>query len=424
MLEKLNTWMVNLTLLAFPSLTLFVKPAASQILGFSILWAVILLLTTAPVRKISPSEKIISRVFLLFILVAIASFVLKGVNYQGFKELGRYARFFAYLPLLVVFFRSQSSVSYLVGGFIIGSVLSGGWALYASSILEYERIKGDVNTILYANFSLVYASSVLLIALHFCCYKKFILAFFLTIASFLGIFGTVMSGARGAIIALPLVFFGALLLIVQRFNLISFKMLIICSLFSSFIICASLLSLNDMAKKRLIGAAEEIGYYTPGRHSGNHYTSVGLRFDMWIMSVKAWADNPLLGVGQGHYIEYAKKEAATNGGYHSFLITERYTQSHNEYLFVAASRGALGVASLLLTFFVPMWIFSLKIFRKIKSGKNDQIYSALIGTTMISMYMVYCLTESMFARSQAVSLYVFYIAACSYFSFSGDKKTQ
>lgn len=88
---------------------------------------------------------------------------------------------------------------------------------------------------------------------------------------------------------------------------------------------------------RVNEAINEIADYKPGKSR----TSIGQRFDWWTISVQLVREKPLFGHGAGAY------ETAHNRAIKNSRITPT-DNPHNEYLFIAAQFGLVGLALFLL----------------------------------------------------------------------------
>ena len=132
-------------------------------------------------------------------------------------------------------------------------------------------------------------------------------------------------------------------------------------------------------------------------------TSVGKRFDMWRAAWMLFLEHPLLGVGTGAY-QRQTQDLIRNGRVASFIGT--YDHPHNDYLDALASRGILGILTLLALFLVPM-----RYFLPATANEDRTLHAlGLAGILTVGGFAIYGLTDTVFLHSIMITWYVIYMA--------------
>lgn len=90
--------------------------------------------------------------------------------------------------------------------------------------------------------------------------------------------------------------------------------------------------------------------------SSNSDTSLGARLEMWKASATMFRENQILGIGTGAW-DKEKNTMITQGRVPGFL--KQYTQPHSIYIDALATKGMIGLLSLLLMVLYPVY-FALK----------------------------------------------------------------
>ena len=140
---------------------------------------------------------------------------------------------------------------------------------------------------------------------------------------------------------------------------------------------------------------------TYGEHQHIH-RAVHERLDMWRAAGRALREHPWAGIGTGNFHQYVAQEIAAG---RSSPAIGRYNQPHNEYLEAAASVGVPGLLVLLATFLLPLGYFA----RAIRDADPAVRVPACAGVSVVVLYMLCALTDSVFYRVMPLSFYFFVV---------------
>lgn len=141
-----------------------------------------------------------------------------------------------------------------------------------------------------------------------------------------------------------------------------------------------LLPPGEFIQKRVSHAVHELEMYA---NSSEVRTSSGQRLDLWLVSVEAFLEKPILGGGSVGFI--GKRNELIESG--RINIQPTLQHSHNDLLWFAATRGILGVLALLVLYFglsVYYW--------RCLSQQTIRIYG-VAGLTIVAGAVIYGLTD-------------------------------
>lgn len=158
---------------------------------------------------------------------------------------------------------------------------------------------------------------------------------------------------------------------------------------------------SDFVAQRVDDAYKELQEYRQGKELDS---SVGNRLQLWAAAVEVFKEHPFVGVSRQGYGQ-AMQDAARRG-----IITMRaaeYRHSHNELLFNLATLGTLGALAILAAWLVPAAYFA----RAARSPHRDERTAGTMGLLLATGFLVFGMTEVMFAMSMVASFYTLMTAA-------------
>ncbi len=329
-------------------------------------------------------------------LTSLLLLALAGFPDQGGAEVHKYARLILAYPFMVLVVIINPKQYWFWAGITIASLLCGVLAVIDFMIFNNLRanVFGMFNAIPFANHGLLFSY---LSFLGFYWFRKNHLpqvSWVCLIGSMSAIVGMLMSGSRGALIALP-----ALTVLIVFYLFREKRFWLIGSFLSILIIVVAMVwqSQSLILKNRIDVVPTQIDAYI---NQGDATTSVGIRLYIWETAWHAFLEKPIIGHGPGNF------KGLT---YHSMLRdnyevdTNIHGHAHNEYLHALATKGLVGFITLLGIFIVPL-LAVVKLYRQ-----QEIIYAfALAGTTL--SFVSFGLTDMVLMRGSGATLYTFLVA--------------
>ena len=172
-----------------------------------------------------------------------------------------------------------------------------------------------------------------------------------------------------------------------------YQRLSLARLMAGIIVCSMLLAgayfTSDNLSTRVQEAVDEISHYQKGQSR----TSIGQRFDWWMVSLELIAEKPILGHGTGSFrASHLRKTGGTR-------ITPT-DNPHNEFLFLAVQYGLAGLA-----------LFFLMIALQLQESKNIGRNNRQVLQGVILALLAGSLMNSLLFDSQQGHFYLFMSAA-------------
>jgi O-antigen ligase len=379
---------VGLTLIAicFIFIHLNAKSAQTQLTYLPLILPLFLLL---PIKKEIYYEEL---KFLFFtsciFLSSLLSYGMLGeVFTQDFRSHWIYLLVFG---VLVIFSQSNISKQYLIAVLLIASLM----AAY-NIVIEYINNGSRGNSthgkpIFFGNVALTTGLVSLILAMRKD--NHWLIRGLLLCASAAGVAGSAWSQSRGGWVFLIL--FLCVFIII---NIIKAKNRKRSYLYSFiFLITIFLISLPF---KNLIEARIGAAYYNIHDYivhdDGN--SSVGVRFELWRVSVEQFIDAPLIGSTRTGFLAKAKdmvsEESVTS-------MSTRFEHAHSDLFWTIGTKGLVGIITL-----YSLYIFLLRFYCIHRKRKEVRIY-ALSGLTVVASYMVYGLSESFFSMKLGIGYFI------------------
>ncbi len=390
-------------------LLIFLLPAGSVVVehGASAPYTLLVLLSLLvlpflPGRaRLHRDEKILLLTFAAFFVWAIASMYISGVSDDAMRRLSRYSRFFTFIPVYFLIRRVQPSVNWLLSGVAAGAIVCGIYAILQIWFDTGSRVPGRANgayhPVYFGMFSLLMA----FLSISLMRVTRSIAVRAVLFAAFaMGMLASILSGTRGAWVAMPLL---VLVVLWQYWG--KLPDMVKTSIVLVLLVLPVVLYISPATRiaDRIHEAKQDIQKY---KKNISIETSLGQRFEMWRASMEMIRQHPFVGVGTGNY----HREIVGK------IEQDRYPKAlanfgnpHNEYLNVFATRGLIGLFLLLSVFLVPLWLFV----RHISSASRETSALAFSGVITILAYCVFSLSAAPFERVVPVSLYVFYVFVLS-----------
>ncbi len=355
-------------------------------------------------------EILFIKVGLAGVAVSVVSLVAHGrlldISSEELEFIYKQLRLLFFIPFLVLMKRTEISEKLIWYGAVTAALCSGICSI-ALKITNPEVVRISVvnNPIDYGYFSLI-AAFVSLNGLAFFMKAGKSWALLSVVAFIAGLSGTVLSGSRGAWLAIPVLIIVTVLNLKNHFRPIH----VYSSVISGLVLVAIFSVSTDGAfiQRRLTETRGAIEKYLNGKDSlavsvDQGFLSVGGRLEMYRVTLDIIKENPVLGVGPGRYqskvMEYIEAGKADKG-------IEIYKYPHNDYLTFAACNGIPGLIIFIITaYLLPLYL--LYIF----SGKDLRQPLFWAGVIIVTGYMVFSLTNSTLLKN--VRIYYYCITLCS-----------
>gem|GEM_PF-5093089 len=377
----------------FPVFSVLVEPSASIFLGFIVLVSSIVFIAGDKRAPLPVEHKWIACIFCLNVVFALVMFFVKGYNYQGWRELGRMGRLLLLWPVLLFFLYARPPVKYFWVGICIASLGAGMTAIYELMWLGVSRANATMNAILFGDISLIYSAFSGIASAYFYSTNRRAWATFAILASILGMFAVVASGTRGAWLAIPVI---SVILLYSAWGVLNFTLRLIVIVSPILLVIALLCTPQLNVQSRISSIGEELNQFQSGLVQG----SLGQRLEMWRVSTDAWLDSPVSGLGQGRYSDFVAEGIAE--GIYSKSISI-HSHSHSDYFFILASRGGVGILLLMAMYFL---LLRYAFLWRGSATPREVRFSALALAVVTVGYALFGVTEAIFVRSQAVSIWV------------------
>lgn len=398
--NKYSRFIACFLLLLFPSLCNLIRHSGSTILVLLTLMGLPIALSPKRRPALTIYEKWVMSAFAAYFGVYLFSFVLNGLlgNLPDLRlrNIDHEFRFLFVFPLFLLMRYLRISRGILWGSVTAGALIAGGYAIYNSLWLTPgQRVSGGYHSIAFGDLSLAMA---FMSGVAMDWYKRNRNIYLLVpiTALLMGVIGSIMSGSRGAWIAIPALF-GVLFFYSSKFLRIGPRLLMVgaCCVLA---VAAYKIPATKIAR-RLDAVVTDIADYAQGRRLP---TSAAERIESWRAALDIFYQNPLFGAGPGTYKPLVH-ELVAEGTRHE--IAAPYSQPHSTYFSVMSDCGLLGLIALLAVLGTPLWLAIIYI----RSGhKVRDLGYALV--MLVVGFAHFGLTETIFGRNVNVSFYIVMVA--------------
>jgi O-antigen ligase len=266
--------------------------------------------------------------------------------------------------------------------------------------LDSGRVEGAVHAVHFGNLSLflAFASLALLPVTRHLGWRLLAVAGFV-----LGISASILAGARGGWLAVPILLAVSLIMLTRAFKL---RRSVIFGLLGLAILVLAGLAQTDIVRDRINAVKNnliELSQTTDWRKN-----SIGVRLLMW---QQAWLDireAPLQGTGFSGY--HNRIQAAVESGALPEKMLEFATEPHNEYLYQWLTRGVPGLAVFLLYLAGAGW----HLCRLLLRGDNSQMAIAQAGLALWAILLIGGLTITVIDQRAVIRFLVWALALLMY----------
>jgi O-antigen ligase len=397
---------VYAVLLAYP-VTMFVYDGIrSEYFGILVLLSLLGLVA----RRIKTTEIRPGRVERLVLWSLFSITVIAWVSYACFDfpeaarpRVAKYSWFALSIPVYYLFRYTRPRMEFVWAALVAGALVA-----FSRAVLEEldwvkellpgmwgNRANGAMHPIRFGDLALLLGFLSLAGAL----YLKSISGVFrvLGFLGFLaGLLASVLSQSRGGWVAMPFLLLMTFLPMLKGNKRLFLGVM-------ALIMTVGVVMFNHPAfqvEKRAKQAWSDIEAYA----SGNPNTSLGARFDMFLTAWRIFVDHPLFGVGVGNYHEMSKRYyRASDRKLSSEVIM--WKNPHNELLLHAATRGLVGVLTLVSLFGFAFYAFARQGFGGWMAGE----FASIAGLNLMVGYSIFGMSIALFEHRDFLMFFVVYL---------------
>ena len=394
-------------ILITPAFTNLMEHAGSSIMVLLTLIGIYAFIQQGRIEYII-SEKVIMGVFVLYfifsLMMILAHNFLDGVSI--FKlHIDHEIRMLTIIPIYYLFVQSRLAKGTIWYSVLAGAVASGLYALFAAISIDFsDRIIGPYNPCLFGYFSVALAF-MSLSGYHFFykMNKKLVLLPLFGFAC--GLLAAFFSGTRGSVITIP---FLTLIFIFQiRQHLKSFNAKIVISAMAAIFVFLLFLFPHLYLAERFEKGIDEARDFIKNHERVNYigeYEAHHLR--MWMEAAIIIKDHPFFGVGPKGYRQIVTNRVNTGQIAPGIEI---FDEPHNFYLNMWTSYGIASLMILLAFFLTPLAV----LIHAIRTAGDDDGSRdmAWCGVYLITGYMLFSLTGTLFNRNMLITFYLVMLAA-------------
>lgn len=209
-----------------------------------------------------------------------------------------------------------------------------------------------------------------------------------------GVAGSIISGSRGGWLALPI----CTVILAVHYSRQHGKRYLLGALATlAALVAMAYVVPSSPVRERTIAAMNELNSFET---TGNIYSSVGQRFEMWRSAWYMSSENILVGIGRTGYLA-EKQEMAAEGRMNA--VARDFTNAHNDYLDALVKRGLIGLLTLLALFFLPM-----KLFIDALRHAAPQVQPvAMAGIILLTCYITFGLTTTSLTLNIGIVMLIF-----------------
>ena len=206
-----------------------------------------------------------------------------------------------------------------------------------------------------------------------------------------GLYVSLVSGARGGWAAIP-VFILVWILLSPNFKNSAITKLLITT---AAIVLGAVSSyfLSDVVHVRVDAAISDITSADPD-------SSLGVRFQLWHAASQLFMQNLVFGVGADGF-GLAMDRMSDSGVITKVAAEIGKGEVHSYYFATLARFGMIGLISVLMLFFIPLWLF----YKATKSSHNFHRVAARMGLILVLGFLVFCVTVEMFNLKMVATFY-------------------
>lgn len=397
---------INHFFTAIVSLAIFIFYALNQPIpsGYSYGSGLLLLTSLAclkvrPWRGLGAEDRSFIWIFVAIFCVGALACILHG---NSIRDLDIPSRFLLAVPIFLLLLRFPPQLHWIWAGVAVGGYTTLGVALWQLYGLGWTDVDGLSNGVRYGAISAM---------LGILCVTGWIWAraetvthprlwkLALAIGATSAWYGSLMSGTRGAWIALPIVFILFMVGMLSKANLR--KAALLCLTLVVVLGIAIVAKPNNPVTAGYDNAVNDINdYFVDGIVTG----SIGGRFAVWEAAIINIPKKPLLGWGVQEYREQLKQQIAENR-LDPYVLELSHT--HNMYLETLVYKGIMGLMALLALLILPFLFFC----KRLRSRNVSVRILAVCGTSLIALFSILGLSHISLYRNDILLFFLITLMA-------------
>ncbi len=388
--KKKKYWVIQLCYFLFFALCISVPSGYSYASAVLLFLSLPLLINKKNYFVLDQNSKYLLLAFLAYVLIQGISIIWDG---GAIKEFDRPSRVLMGIAILLLCLRYPPRFLWLMNGIATGAIAAGIRALWDQQVTGYERAfewmmpiqGGDISM----SLGLLSLCGVMW-AIKTSSYRHL---FYFSIASIMGLLGSILSGSRGGWVLFPVILFVGYRIFRDWFSTqIKWSMALALCLLISFCLMP-----QSGVPQRISQAKNDVQLYFTGE---NKVTSLGHRFEIWKSSIDSFIKKPVFGWGN-HGVRLSQEQQ-----YKSGLITKAAYDfnghAHNQFLDEMAKRGIIGLSALLALFLFPLTIFKRQLANA--TLVEDKTLAAC-GVVLVLSTIDYCLSQAFLNHNSGIVFY-------------------
>jgi O-antigen ligase len=330
--------------------------------------------------------------FLFNVVFALLCVLLRDGERLNLVE--RPARMLFAVSALILMLVVKPDRRFLWWGVICGALASLPLVAYQRIVLDIERPGGLVNPITFGDLSMLLGLLALAAAVDL---RKTTRAIWPAIGAIAGIAASLMSGTRGAWVALPIAAF----LFIRYGHVVRSKRVRAVVVLSFALVGATYFVHDTGVEDRVEQGVHDVATYFSG---GSAYSNLGIRLALWKGAALLIAERPITGHGSSYRNALARYVA--QGRVDAVVLPMPHV--HNDALQALVTGGIVGFSIWLATLVAPLVFFARALGARADGGQRRFAF-ALAGMLVVASYFGFGLTEVIFWSMKGCLFYALMI---------------
>ena len=388
--ESKKYWLIQLCYFLFFALCISVTSGYSYASAVLLFLSLPLLINKKNYSVLDQNSKYLLLAFLVYVLIQGVSIIWDD---GAIKEFDRPSRALMGIAILLLCLRYPPRFLWLMNGIATGAIAAGIRALWDQQVTGYERAFEWMMPIQGGDISMSLGLLSLCGVMWAIKTSSYRYLFYFSIASVMGLLGSILSGSRGGWVLFPVILFVGYRIFRDWFSArIKWGMALALCLLISFCLIP-----QSGVPQRISQAKNDVQLYFTGE---NKVTSLGHRFEIWKSSIDSFIKKPVFGWGN-HGVRLSQEQQ-----YKSGLITKAAYDfnghAHNQFLDEMAKRGIIGLSALLALFLFPLTTFKKQLTTAVSAEAKTL---AACGVILVLSTIDYCLSQAFLNHNSGIVFY-------------------